>query len=295
MRSLLFVPGDSPRKMAKAMVSGADALILDLEDSVAPARKAAAREAVSYFVREARGQHRRPQLFVRVNALDSGLTDADLDVIMAAGPDGLVLPKASGGSDVAHLAAKAAVREAEFDLPDGGTVIMPVATETGASIFGLGSYAGCSRRLAALSWGAEDLSADIGAAANRDAAGQFTSPFRLARDLLLFGASAAGVPAIDTVFTSLTDGHGLERECQEAVRDGFCGKLAIHPAQAPVINASFTPSAEAIAEARRIVAAFAADDALGVASIDGHMVDRPHLRRAERLLARAGEETGSAS
>jgi len=289
MRSFLFVPGDSPKKMAKALDSGADALIIDLEDSVAIGQKDQARVTTRDFVREARGAAGRPRLFVRVNALDSGLTDADLDVVMAAAPDGVVLPKSSGGADISHLAAKIAVREAEFDLPDGATVIMPVATETGASIFGLGSYAGASRRLIALSWGAEDLSADIGAQANRDAAGQFTGPFRLARALLLFGASAAGVAAIDTVFTGLRDLEGLDRECADALRDGFSGKLAIHPAQIPVIHERFTPSAAAIAEARAIVDAFAANDALGVINIDGQMIDRPHLLRARRTLARAGQ------
>lgn len=286
MRSFLFVPGDSPKKMAKAFGAGADALIVDLEDSVAIGLKDEARVTTRDFIREARGDSQRPRLFVRINALDSGLAEADLDVIMAAAPDGIMLPKATGGQDIAHLAAKIAVREAEFDLPDGGTVIMPVATETGASIFGLGSYAGCNRRLIALSWGAEDLSADIGAQTNRDADNLFTEPFRLARAMLLFGASAAGVPAIDTVYTRLKDLDGLDRECAEAVRDGFTGKLAIHPAQIPIIHQRFTPSAEAIAEARTIVDAFAADDTLGVININGHMIDRPHLVRAQRLLAR---------
>lgn len=286
MRSFLFVPGDSPKKMAGAFRSGADALIFDLEDSVAIGLKDQARVMTRDFIREVRSTPERPKLFVRVNALDSGLIDADLDVVMAAGPDGVMLPKSSGGVDISHLAAKIAVREAEFDLPDGATVIMPVATETGASIFGLGSYGGSSRRLIALSWGAEDLSADIGAQTNRDAAHAFTEPFRLARSLLLFGASAAQVPAIDTVYTRLKDLDGLDRECADALRDGFSGKLAIHPAQIPVIHARFTPSAEAIAQARVIVDAFAADDTLGVVNIGGEMIDRPHLLRAQRTLAR---------
>lgn len=287
MRSFLFVPGDSPKKMAGAFRSGADVLIFDLEDSVAIGLKDQARVTTRDFIREVRSTPDRPKLFVRVNALDSGFTDADLDVVMAAGPDGIMLPKSSGGVDISHLAAKIAVREAEFDLPDGGTVIMPVATETGSSIFGLGSYGGSSRRLAAMSWGAEDLSADIGAQANRDTTHLFTEPFRLARNLLLFGASAAGVPAIDSVYTRLKDLEGLDRECAEALRDGFSGKLAIHPAQIPVIHERFTPSAAAIAEARAIVEAFAADDTLGVVNIGGEMIDRPHLLRAQRILARA--------
>lgn len=286
MRSYLFVPGDSPKKMTKALDSGADALILDLEDAVAIGQKDQARVDVRDLIRAAAGAADRPRLFVRVNALDSGLTDADLDVVMAAAPDGIVLPKSAGGADISHLAAKIAVREAEFDLPDGATVIMPVATETGASIFGLGSYARATRRLAAMSWGAEDLAASIGAQTNRTGDGQFTEPFRLARSLLLFGASAAGVPAIDTVFTRLKDMDGLDRECAEGLRDGFSGKLAIHPAQIPVIHARFTPSAEAIAGAQAIVDAFAADDTVGVINLNGQMIDRPHLLRAQNILAR---------
>ena len=286
MRSYLFVPGDSPRKLAKAVESGADALILDLEDSVAAPEKARAREVTCAFVRETRTASERPRLFVRVNALDTGLTDADLDSVMLAQPDGIVLPKACGGPDITQLGAKIAVREAENDLPDGGTLILPIATETGASIFALGTYAGSSRRLVGMGWGAEDLSADIGAHTNHGSDGLFTEPFRLVRSLLLFGASAAGVDAVDTVFTDLKNLDALDRECAEAVRDGFVGKLAIHPAQIPVIHARFTPSEEAVAHARAVVAAFEADPSVGVTSLNGQMLDRPHLLRAQRVLSR---------
>jgi citrate lyase subunit beta/citryl-CoA lyase len=286
MRSLLFVPADQPQKLGKALASGADALIVDLEDSVAPARKAEARRIAAEFVAGARGAAQRPRLFVRVNPLAGPDCDADLDAVVAARPDAVVLPKAEGGRDVMHLGAKLAAREAMADVEDGAVRILAIATETGASLFQLGTYAGASRRLFALSWGAEDLSADIGAEANRDAQG-FTEPYRIARALLLFGAAAAEVAAIDTVFTAYRDLDGLRREAEEARRDGFTGKLAIHPAQVPVINEVFTPSAEAVARARAVRDAFAADPAAGVVGIAGEMVDRPHLLRAMRVLERA--------
>ncbi|GGC71750.1 HpcH/HpaI aldolase/citrate lyase family protein [Chelatococcus reniformis] len=288
MRSYLFVPGDSPKKMTKAMQSGADALILDLEDSVAAGEKDKARQVTRDFLNEATGASGGPRLFVRVNALDTGLTDGDLAAVMARGPYGIILPKSCGGADIARLGAKLAVHEAESELADGVTRIMPVATETGASVFALGTYAGSSRRLLGLSWGAEDLSADIGAQTNKRDDGQFSEPFRLVRSLLLFAAAAAGVDAIDSVFTNLKDLDALDRECRESVRDGFVGKLAVHPAQIPVIHERFTPSPDALAHAQAIVDAFAADPTLGVVSIGGDMIDRPHLVRAERVLARAG-------
>src|SRR3954452_6433805 len=288
MRSLLFVPGDSSRKLEKALQAGADALILDLEDSVAFSEKEGARRTTAAFLAEARQAAERPRLFVRVNALSTGLTDADLDGVMAGAPDGIMLPKAVGGPDVAHLGAKLAVREAEHGLDDGGTRIVAIATETAASLFVLGGFAGASRRLAGLAWGAEDLSADLGAEANRDEAGLFTEPFRLARNLMLFAAAAAEVDAIDTVFTNFRDHEGLARECREARRDGFVAKLAIHPAQVPVINEPFTPSAEALAQARAIVEAFAQNPGAGVVGLDGEMIDQPPLKRSERLLRRLG-------
>jgi citrate lyase subunit beta/citryl-CoA lyase len=287
MRSLLFVPADHPRKLDRARGCGADALIIDLEDSVAFDRKAAARDTARAFLAEAR-QPGGPALYVRVNALDSGLVDTDLDVVMRAAPDGIVLPKSRHGADVQHLGAKLAVHEAENAVPDGCTKILPIATETPAALFGLASYAGASRRLAGLCWGAEDLSAGIGAEASRDAQGILTDPFRLARALALFAAHAADVDAIDTVHTGFRDLARLAIECDAARRDGFTAKLAIHPAQVPVINAAFTPSAASIEHARRIVAAFAESPGAGVLTLDGEMIDLPHLKRAERVLARAG-------
>lgn len=287
MRSLLFVPGDSSRKLAKALESGADALILDLEDSVAPGAKASAREATAGFLREAAALATRPRLFVRVNALTSGLTDADLDAVIPARPDGVMLPKSEHGRDVVHLAAKLAAREALADIPAGATQLLAIATETAAALFGLGSYVECSDRLIGLAWGGEDLSADLGAETNHDQQGRWTSPYLLARNLCLAGAAAARVLAIDTVFVDVRDEAGLIAEAEAARRDGFAGKMAIHPGQVAAINAVFTPSAAAVAEAKRIIAAFAAAGDAGVTTLDGRMLDRPHLVRAQRVLERA--------
>jgi len=286
MRSLLFVPGDSPEKLDKALRSGADALILDLEDSVATANKGAARRTALAFLQEQRATTARPLLYVRINALSTPLADGDLDVVMTGAPDGVVLPKAAGGVDVSLLAARLSLREALHDIADGATRVLPIATESAAAIFGLGSYKGASARLAGLTWGAEDLAADTGALATR-VDGEWTEPVRVARSLALFGAAAAGVPAIDTVHTDFRDLDGLKRECTAAARDGFSGKLAIHPDQVEIINDAFTPTMAAIARAERIVAAFAAASQAGVTSLDGEMLDRPHLIAAERLLERA--------
>ncbi len=287
MRSLLFVPADSPKKLDKAMTSGADALIVDLEDSVALDAKTRARESAAAFLAEAETQRRRPYLLVRVNSLQTGLTDADLDAVIAAKPDAVMLPKAEGGGSIAHLDAKLAVREATGGLPDGAVKIVAIATETAAALFQAGTYGGASARLTALTWGAEDLSADLGAEANRDAAGGYLDPYRLARALCLAGAAAAQVPAIDTVFIDFRDDAGFRRDCEEGRRDGFVGKMAIHPAQVPVINELFTPTPQALAQAQEIVDAFAANPGAGVVGLRGVMVDRPHLARAQRLLARA--------
>ncbi len=287
MRSLLFVPGDSPKKQQKGLESGADALILDLEDSVALDAKPQARTITRDFLQAARALPKRPLLIVRINGLASGMSDADLDAVMPGAPDAIMLPKSEGGVDVGHLAARIAVREAEADLPDGATGILPIATENGKGIFGLGTYARASHRLLALTWGAEDLSADLGAETNRLQDGSYTDPYRLARALTLFGASAAQIDAIDTVFTSFRDDAGLRAECLAARRDGFTGKMAIHPAQVAPINEVFAPSPEALARAEQIIALFAANPGAGVIGLDGEMLDRPHLIRAERLKARA--------
>jgi citrate lyase subunit beta/citryl-CoA lyase len=287
MRSLLFVPGDSPKKLDKGLSSGADALIVDLEDSVAADRKSEARATALAFLQDAAKQPHRPRLLVRVNALDTGLTDGDLDAVVAGKPDAIMLPKAAGGASVTHLHAKLSAREAIAGLPDGAIGIVALATETAASLFTTGSYTGSSSRLAGLTWGAEDLSADLGAEANRDEQGHFLDPYRLARALCLAGASAAGVTGIDTVYVDFRNEAGLRREAEEARRDGFTAKMAIHPAQVAVINDVFTPSADAIAHAKSILAAFEAQPGAGVVGIGGKMYDRPHLVRAQRLLARA--------
>lgn len=288
MRSALFVPGDSDRKMAKGLESGADCLFVDLEDSVADSRKAIAREMTRAFVAEARNQATRPLLYVRCNALDTGLTDLDLDGVMAAQPDGILLPKPRGGIDVQHLAAKLAVREADHGIADGATKIICVATETAAAVFGLPTYAGSSRRLAALTWGAEDLSADLGAETNRLPDGMLAPPYALARTLTLLAAVAAGVQPMDTVYPNFRDEAGFRAECEAARRDGYTSKMAIHPAQVPVINEVFTVPAAEVAQAKKVVAAFAAQPEAGVVSIDGEMYDKPHLARAQKLLKRAG-------
>ena len=287
MRSLLFVPADSPRKLARALASAADALLVDLEDSVAPAAKAAARDAAREFIAAARAAGGAKRLYVRVNALDTGLIDADLDAVMSAAPDGIMLPKCASGRNVQHLGVKLAVREAEYGLADGGAKIIAIATETGASLFQLGSYAGASRRLAALTWGAEDLSAELGAQATRLPDGGYTPPYALARSLTLFGAVAADVAPIDTVFPNYRDLAAFRSDCEAGARDGFTGKMAIHPDQIAVINQIFTPSAESVARANAVVAAFAAAPEAGVIGLDGQMLDRPHLKRAQRLLERA--------
>ncbi|MBZ6075507.1 HpcH/HpaI aldolase/citrate lyase family protein [Microvirga puerhi] len=288
MRSLLFVPGDSRKKLDKALTSGADALLIDLEDSVALESKAAARALTSDFLSEAKRETSRPRLYVRVNGLTTGLIEEDLDGVMQAEPDGIVLPKAVGGVDAAHLGAKLAVREAEFGLEDGGTRILAIATENALGVFALGTFAGASHRLMGLAWGGEDLSADIGAEANRGEDGLYTEPYRLARSLTLLGAAAAGVDAIDAVYTNFRDMDGLAMECREARRDGFVAKMAIHPAQVEIINGAFTPSPDAIARAEAVIAAFRDNPGTGVVGVGGEMLDRPHLVRAERLLARAG-------
>lgn len=275
LRSLLFVPGDRPDRMEKALGAGADALILDLEDSVTPERKGEARASVAAFLAK---QSSGPALWVRINPLASGMTQDDLAA--ARGADGIVLPKSASGADVAALDAM---------LGGVSARILPIATETPAAVFGLGSYAGSSPRLAGVTWGAEDLPAAIGAQSSREADGRYTPPYEMIRGLTLFGAHAAGVAPIETVYPNFRDLEGLEAYCARAMRDGFTGMMAIHPAQVPVINAAFTPSVAAVAHAKAVVAAFAANPGAGALQLDGKMIDAPHLKQAQALLARAGE------
>ncbi|MGH6857532.1 MAG: HpcH/HpaI aldolase/citrate lyase family protein [Methylocella sp.] len=285
MRSLLFIPADSERKLAKGLASGADCLILDLEDSVTPKAKQKAREQAAAFLADAVPRCPRPRLYVRVNGLESGLTEADLDAAMRAPPDGVVLPKCLNGAAIQHLGAILAVKEAEHDLADGATRIIAIVTETAASIFNMGTYAGASRRLEGLTWGAEDLAACLGAETNRGTGGGYCFPYLLVRSLTLFSAASAAALAIDAVHGKFRDLAGLRRECEAGKRDGFAGKMAIHPAQIEIINEIFTPSEESIAKARAIVAAFEAQPKAGVIGLDGEMLDLPNLTKARRLLA----------
>jgi citrate lyase subunit beta/citryl-CoA lyase len=276
-RSLLFVPGDRPDRMAKAAATGADALILDLEDSVTPDAKPRARAAIAAFLAEPR----RQTLFVRINPLESPWTEEDLAALAPAAPDGIVLPKAAGGADLKRLSARL---DEDFHA---GTLILPIATETPAAIFQLGTYGGVTPRLAGLTWGAEDLPAAIGAATSRETDGRYTPPYEMARSLTLFAAHAAGVAAIDTVYPDFRDLAGLNAYAGRAARDGFTGMMAIHPSQVAPINEAFTPTEAALGQARRIVAAFAADPGAGALSLDGRMIDAPHRKQAENLLSRA--------
>jgi len=291
VRSLLFVPGDSQAKLEKASASSADALIIDLEDSIAPERKREARETTAAFL--ASDLSDAPTLYLRVNDFESGEIEADLHVALTDRIAGVVLPKARSGDDVQQLSKLLDGAEAKLGLHMGGIGIMPIATETPQSVLAIQSYTGRSERLLALTWGAEDLAAAIGASTNRQEDGSYTPPFELARSLCLFAAAAAGVQAIDTVYTDFSDLEGLRAESQRAVRDGFGSKLAIHPAQIDVINQVFTPSDSQVTEARAIVEAFAAAPQAGVLAIDGRMVDRPHLRQAENILARARQAGGN--
>ena len=288
MRSLLFVPADGGAKLDKAFGSGADAVILDLEDSIAPERKQQARAAAIDFLKAHRGEQQRPRLLVRINGLDTGMTDADLDAVVPGAPDAIVFPKAEGGASVVHLDAKLTAREAIAGLPEGSVKILAQAVESAAGLFLAGTFRNSSKRLIGLTWGPEDLSAELGAEANRDAAGELTEPYRLARSICLYGAAAAKVPAIETIHVDFRNAEVLRRDTELARRDGFSGRLAIHPAQVPVINEVFTPSPEQIAKAKAVVAAFAAQPGAGTVGIDGKMFDRPHLLRAQALLARIG-------
>ncbi len=284
-RSLLFVPSDSLRKFTRARAGAADALILDLEDSVAASAKEAARTVTAQMLGEPRG---RQQWLVRVNALDTGLTLADLAAVMPAAPDGIVLPKCTGPADVARLAHYLDAFEAASGIAAGRTRIFAIATETADSLFSLGSYRGSSPRLAALMWGGEDLSAALGASANR-IGGDYLGPYRLARDLCLAGARAAGVEPLDAVYVDIQDLDGLREEALAARRDGFAGKAVIHPSHVDVVNAAFAPTAAEVEWAGRVLAAYAAAPNAGVLNLDGQMIDRPHLRQAQQLLATAAQ------
>jgi citrate lyase subunit beta/citryl-CoA lyase len=288
MRSLLFVPADGGPKLDKAIASGADAVILDLEDSIAPERKDMARKAALSFLKDAIAKPARPRILVRINGLDTGMTDADLDAVVAGKPDAIMFPKAEGGATVTHLDAKLTAREAIAGIDEGHIKILAQTVETAAGVFSAGTYTKSSARLIGMTWGPEDLASEIGAQANRGANGGLTEPYMLARTMCLLGATAAKVPAYETIHVDFRNLDALRRDTEEARRDGFAGRLAIHPAQVGVINEVFTPGPEQVEKAKAIIAAFAAKPGAGTVGIDGKMYDRPHLVRAQALLARRG-------
>lgn len=285
LRSMLFVPGDSERKFAKGAACGADALILDLEDAVAPSMKAVARAHVSDLIDSS--AQRDWAFFVRVNPIDTGMTWDDLAAVVKPGLDGVLLPKVNGADDVARIAAEIDRLEAERGMASGTVRIAIVATETAAAMFNLGSYIPPHPRLVAMTWGAEDLAAQIGATDNKEADGSWTFPYQVARAQCLFAATAAEVAPLDTLYADFRDAEGLEADCRRARRDGFTGRIAIHPDQVQVINRAFSPTAEQIAHAQAVVDAFAAAPDAGTIGIDGKMYDIPHLKTALRTLAGA--------
>lgn len=285
MRSLLFVPGDSERKLSRAPQSGADALILDLEDSVLPAnRPLARRQARDFLASSVSADFRR---YVRINPLSSGAALDDLAAVVPGKPDGIVLPKCVP-EHLRMLDHYLSALEAAAALPAGSIRVIAIATETPAAMFALGGYSGVSPRLEAVTWGAEDLAACLGGN-NRRADGVYDDVYRLARSLCLLGAAAAGVIPLDTIYTDFKDEAGLAAECAAARRSGFTAKMAIHPAQIPVINQAFAISEEERGWACRVVQAFAENPGAGTIAVDGKMIDKPHLTLARRLLGLGAE------
>ncbi len=284
LRSMLFVPGDSEKKLAKGASVGADALILDLEDAVAAARRPVAREMICDYLKSA--ERSACELWVRMNPLDGPDALRDVAAVARAKPDGIALPKCNGPEDVLQLSHWLDVLEVEHGIAQGSIGICAIATETAAAPFSLGRYKDAPR-LRILTWGAEDLAAALGASSNKDAAGHYTAPYVLARSLCLFGAYAAGVQGLDTVQPDFRNPTKLREECNDARRDGFLGKIAIHPDQVAVINECFTPSAEELAHAQAVIEAFRANPDAGTLNLNGKMIDMPHLKQAERLMSLA--------
>ncbi len=283
LRSLLFVPGNSERKFARAKDCGADALILDLEDSVAASEKDNARTRVAGLIEPV--AKRAWTFTVRVNALDTGLTLEDLAAVVRPGLDALLIPKVNRAADLERIGCYLDALEAKAGMGPGSVKLAIVATETPTAMFALGSYAPAHPRLIALTWGAEDLSAALGATDNKEPDGSWTFPYQLARAQCLFAASAAEVAPIDTIYADFRDLEGLERDCRRSRRDGFVGRLAIHPDQVATINRCYAPSEAEVAHARKIVAAFDANPGSGALGMDGQMVDLPHLKAARKTLA----------
>jgi citrate lyase subunit beta / citryl-CoA lyase len=285
MRSMLFVPGDRPERFDKATGSGADAVILDLEDAVTVEGRPQARHDIADYLRSAA---RTVPLWVRINPVDS--TDAldDLGRVVASRPDGIVLPKARSGADLQRLDHWLEALEAEHRLGAGSIKVIALVTETAQAVLNAATFAAPPSRVVGYTWGAEDLAADVGASGNRTHDGDYEYTFSLGRASCLLMAAAAGVAAIDTTDIEFRDGAAVERRARVSRRDGFVGKLAIHPAQLAPIHAAFSPSAEEVAWAQRVIEALASAPGRGAVALDGKMVDRPHLRQAERILAATG-------
>ena len=282
MRSMLFVPGDRPERFAKAAASGADAVILDLEDAVVAERRPLARSEIAAWLRS--GERRVPA-WVRINPVDSDDALADLAAIIDARPDGIVLPKARDGSDVERAHHWLESLEVRNGFARGSIGLLPLITESAGALLRAASFVSLPARVVGLTWGAEDLAADIGAAGNKTADGEYELTFALARSFCLLAAAAAGVAAFDTIDTDLRDAAAIERRARASRRQGFAGKLAIHPAQVAPIHAAFSPTPEEIERAERVIAAFRAAPGAGAVAFEGGMLDKPHLRQAERILA----------
>jgi citrate lyase subunit beta/citryl-CoA lyase len=283
LRSLLFVPGDSEKKLTKSTSTSADALILDLEDSVAPERTSIARNMAAEFLK-AHPKRTEQQLWVRINPLQTPEALADLVAVMAGKPDGIMLPKPLNAKHAQQLDHYLSALEIREGLTLGSTRIIPVATEVPGAVFDLSSYASSSPRLLGLTWGAEDLATAVGATSNKDESGEFSFTYKLARSLCLLASAHAQIQAIDTLSVDFKNLQALARDVQGARREGFTGKLAIHPDQVDVINQGFTPSAQEISHAHNIIDAFAKASGAGAVQIDGKMVDKPHLTQALRLI-----------
>lgn len=284
MRSMLFVPGDRPERFAKAASSGADAVILDLEDAVALENRDKARAAISAFLAE--GERPVP-LWVRINSVQSAAALADLAAVTRGRPDGIVLPKARNGEDIRQVDHWLAAFEAAHGFAAGAIKLLPMITETAQAMLSLPSFLSAPARVVAMTWGAEDLATELGALGNRDPSGEYSMPYQIASAGCLYTAAAAGVAAIDTVDTEIKDLAAVEARARVSRRAGYGGKLAIHPAQIAALHAAFTPSAAEVEHARRVLAAFAAAPASGALMLDGKLIDRPHVLQAERMLAAA--------
>jgi citrate lyase subunit beta/citryl-CoA lyase len=289
LRSLLFIPADSEKKLQKGDDINADALILDLEDAVAESNKPAARQQASDYLKE-RADQRPNQIWVRINPITTSHFKTDLEAVLAGRPDGIIQPKTRSPEEVKRLSEYLDELEVQYGLQAGSIPIIPVATETPQAMFSMQQFDGSHQRLAAITWGAEDLSAALGAVSNKDENGAWTFPYQLARSFCLFAAASAEVASIDTIYAAFRDSAGLAESCRQARRDGFSGKLAIHPSQVDVINEAFTPSSEEINHAQAVVDAFAAQPGTGTLAFDGQMLDIPHLIQARKILMMAGQK-----